>query len=52
MVNASILNAFERMWQHIAATLADKSDVGHNHTISDIANDIATVSEVKTYLGI
>lgn len=31
MANRSILAAFERMWQHITASLGNKSDVGHIH---------------------
>lgn len=32
MANASILNAFERMWQHIVVKLSEKANT------SDIAN--------------
>lgn len=31
MANASILAAFERMWQHVTSALSKKSDVDHNH---------------------
>lgn len=31
MTNPSILNAFERMWQHVITALSTKSSVGHNH---------------------
>lgn len=31
MANASILAAFERMWQHITAVLSNKSDTDHTH---------------------
>ena len=31
MANASILAAFERMWQHIVISLSGKSDTSHNH---------------------
>jgi hypothetical protein len=31
MANTSILNAFERMWQHITIALNNKSDANHNH---------------------
>lgn len=32
MANASILAAFERMWQHITTALSKKSDVSHTHS--------------------
>ena len=32
MVNASILAAFERMWQHVVSALSGKSDVNHTHS--------------------
>lgn len=31
MINSSIFAAFERMWQHITARLANKADANHNH---------------------
>ena len=31
MANASIFNAFERMWQHIVVALNDKSEKNHKH---------------------
>lgn len=31
MANASILAAFERMWQHITSALSNKSDISHTH---------------------
>lgn len=31
MANASILAAFERMWQHIVVALGNKSDIDHTH---------------------
>lgn len=31
MANTSILNAFERMWQHVVVALGKKSDLNHNH---------------------
>lgn len=31
MANTSILNAFNRMWQHVVLALNDKSDSDHNH---------------------
>lgn len=31
MANASILAAFERMWQHVVAALGNKSDISHSH---------------------
>ena len=36
MANASILAAFERMWQHIVSALNKKSDLSHSHVISEI----------------
>lgn len=32
MANASILSAFERMWNHIAVALGNKSDIDHTHS--------------------
>lgn len=32
MANASILAAFERMWQHITVALGNKSDANHTHS--------------------
>lgn len=31
MSNASIKNAFERMWQHVVAGLGRKADISHTH---------------------
>lgn len=31
MKNASILAAFERMWQHVVSLVGSKSDIGHTH---------------------
>lgn len=31
MANASILAAFERMWQHVVFALGGKSDISHTH---------------------
>lgn len=46
MANTSILAAFERMWQHVAAALGNKSDISHNH------NDLYyTDAEVDTKLA-
>lgn len=36
MANTSILNAFERMWQHVVAALSNKSDKDHKHSLDDI----------------
>ena len=47
MANASILAAFERMWQHIVLALNEKSDTTHNHVKSDVGLD--NVDNVKQY---
>ena len=31
MANASILAAFERMWQHVLAVIGNKADATHTH---------------------
>lgn len=36
MANTSILNAFERMWQHVVVALGGKADSDHSHTASEI----------------
>ena len=36
MSNPSILNAFERMWQHVTVALNNKSDKNHTHTAEQI----------------
>jgi hypothetical protein len=43
MANASILAAFERMWQHITAALSGKADSNHTHAISNVQNLQATL---------
>lgn len=48
--NTSILAAFERMWQHVAAALGNKSDISHNHddfyyTEAEIDNMLSTKSD-------
>lgn len=51
MANASILAAFERMWQHIVLALNEKSDTTHNHdsvyVTKDIENVVAQKSQVQ-----
>lgn len=39
MANTSILAAFERMWQHVVAALANKSDTNHVHIASEVGAD-------------
>lgn len=34
MTNSSILNAFERFWEHVTTALDKKSDIGHTHNIT------------------
>lgn len=36
MANASILAAFERMWQHVTVALNGKSDTEHRHEVSEV----------------
>lgn len=36
MANASILAAFERMWQHVVAVVGNKADTDHTHDITDM----------------
>ena len=52
MANASILAAFERMWQHIAVALGGKSDLGHSHgdvyyTKAEVDENIAQTSKIQ-----
>lgn len=42
MANTSILVAFERMWQHVAFALSNKSDVNHTHEDLDSHKEDAT----------
>lgn len=46
MANASILAAFERMWQHVINKLSEKSDVSHTHD-----ERYYTESEIDTKLS-
>ena len=34
--NASILAAFERMWQHIVTKISTKADINHTHNIATV----------------
>jgi hypothetical protein len=36
MANASILAAFERMWQHVIAKVGEKADIEHTHTLESL----------------
>lgn len=46
MVNESIRAAFERFWQHTMAKLADKSDINHSHSTSDLSDIDAYVNDL------
>lgn len=51
MANSSILAAFERMWQHVVAALANKADVNHSHSYNDLS-DIPTNDGSGTITGV
>lgn len=50
MANQSILNAFERMWQHITTALSKKSDTGHTHSDATQSASGFLSAEDKTQL--
>lgn len=50
MANASILAAFERMWQHITSALSNKSDTDHTHSNATQAASGFLSAEDKTQL--
>lgn len=58
MANSSILAAFERMWQHIAVALNNKSDANHSHgdiyaakdeltAVSNLVGDTSVSSQIS-----
>ena len=51
MPNPSILAAFDRMWQHIIATLSNKADINHTHdeyaTNTYVDENFALKSEIE-----
>ena len=36
MSNTSIVNGFQRMWEHVLYKMAEKADADHTHDASDI----------------
>ena len=57
MANTSILQAFERLWQHVVAGLDEKvskNDIPKEElaTKADIDSLLASIAEIKNYLGI
>ena len=52
MANASILAAFERMWQHVVVLMSNKADSNHNHndlyyTKNEVDNSLSNKSQVQ-----
>lgn len=49
MANSSILAAFERMWQHVAAKIGTKADIEHTHDWEDVSNIAGKNVEGQTF---
>ena len=46
MANKSILDAFERFWQHTIALVGTKADLSHIHNASSIAASDANEGQI------
>ena len=51
MANASILAAFERMWQHMQTALSFKANANHGHVVDNISGLQSKLKEIDDHLS-